>query len=1225
MTQAITQDSECHSQSGSGTHLMPKSAGAATLQPMTFPLHGARLIEASAGTGKTFTIASLYLRLLLGHGSAETRHATELTVDKILVVTFTEAATAELRDRIRARIHDARLAFSRGVSHDPVIQPLLEEISDHQTAAQILLQAERQMDEAAIYTIHGFCQRMLTQNAFESGSRFNNEFVTDESQLKSLVAADYWRRNFYHLPPSLAVEVRDVWSSPAALLKDIGGSLTGAPVKLSVEAMTDSLAELHNKNLERIDGFKALWREHEADLEALIASSGVNKRSYTKKSLPAWLEQVSLWAASPTLGYDLPDKLDRFHQQILIEKTAKGDAPEHEVFAAVAELLDNPANLRDPLMAHAIEECRTLLAKAKERKGWLSFDDLLTQLSAAIDNDRDDLLVERIRSQYPVAMIDEFQDTDPLQYSIFSNIYTTENAEQAQCGLFMIGDPKQAIYAFRGADIFTYIQARRQVSDHYTLGTNWRSTADMIASVNRVFEQPDRPFIYDQDIQFLSVNHSPKASERSWWLDNQAQHALTFWHQESQDGKPVTKGSYQQVMAEATAAQIQNVLTQSQQGSAFFQDKEHKKAIQASDVAVLVRTGNEGKLVRQALADQGIASVYLSNRDSVFSTPEAADMQRLLQAVLTPEDDRALRAALASRLFALTAVDLDKLNSDETEWETAVNAFKDYRKLWVTRGVMPMLRSVMAKSTIAERLLAEEGGERRLTDLLHIGELLQEASQSLDSDYGLLRWLAEHIAEPNGNAEDQVLRLESERNLVQIVTIHKSKGLEYDLVFLPFVCSYREVDKKSEVKYHDERENITVLDITKQDDSIEKADKERLAEDLRLIYVALTRAVYGCYVGMAPIRNGRSTKEPTGLHRSAMGHLVQNGQQGSIAALELALAKLAESQPAITVAEPPVLPDSKWQPVEQDAPTLQPSEFNARIERNWWMTSYSSLVKQGHQAYHDSSLDLPGFDIDSAAEKAQEGEEANIELEPEYSIYTFPRGARPGTFLHTVFEEIDFTAPVDSPETITILTELLLRENYEAAWLPVLQKLIDDVLHCPLDGNDLKLVDKNATQRLTEMEFLLPIELLSSAMLNKVIARHDSVSAKAGELGFATVSGMLKGFIDLVFEHHGKYYVLDWKSNHLGDEPNAYRGDQLTEAMRDHRYDLQYQIYALALQRFLRSRIPDYDYETHFGGVYYLFLRGMEAGSDSGIFYARPSQSLLAELDQLIDGEQIDA
>lgn len=479
------------------------------LEPMTFPLHGARLIEASAGTGKTFTIAGLYLRLLLGHGSAETRHRVPLTVDQILVVTFTEAATAELRDRIRARIHDARIAFARGQSSDPVIQPLLNEFDDHKQAAEILLQAERQMDEAAVYTIHGFCQRMLTQNAFESGSRFNNEFVTDESHLKAQVVADYWRRNFYPLPFTLAGEIRQLWGSPSALLSDISNYLTGAPLSLSVPAMKGSLADLHTENLKKIDELKAQWRESQDDFLTLISDSDINKRSYTKKSLPTWLEAVNAWAATETTGYDYPDKLEKFAQNVLLEKTPKGSAPQHAVFEVIETFLANPISLKAPLLAHAIEHCRVMLANAKNQKQWLSFDDLLTQLSASIDTDESELLAARIRTLYPVAMIDEFQDTDPLQYSIFSRIYLNN----PECGLFMIGDPKQAIYGFRGADIFTYIKARNQVSAHYTLGTNWRSSADMVQAVNQVFALPDSPFIYDSDIPFLPVKYSPNAEK----------------------------------------------------------------------------------------------------------------------------------------------------------------------------------------------------------------------------------------------------------------------------------------------------------------------------------------------------------------------------------------------------------------------------------------------------------------------------------------------------------------------------------------------------------------------------------------------------------------------------------------------------------------------------------------------------------------------------------------
>ncbi|EJG0693601.1 exodeoxyribonuclease V subunit beta [Vibrio parahaemolyticus] len=1191
------------------------------LEPMTFPLHGARLIEASAGTGKTFTIAGLYLRLLLGHGSAETRHRVPLTVDQILVVTFTEAATAELRDRIRARIHDARIAFARGQSSDPVIQPLLNEFDDHKQAAEILLQAERQMDEAAVYTIHGFCQRMLTQNAFESGSRFNNEFVTDESHLKAQVVADYWRRNFYPLPFTLAGEIRQLWSSPSALLSDISNYLTGAPLSLSVPAMKGSLADLHTENLKKIDELKAQWRESQDDFLTLISDSDINKRSYTKKSLPTWLEAVNAWAATETTGYDYPDKLEKFAQNVLLEKTPKGSALQHAVFEAIETFLANPISLKAPLLAHAIEHCRVMLANAKNQKQWLSFDDLLTQLSASIDTDESELLAARIRTLYPVAMIDEFQDTDPLQYSIFSRIYLNN----PECGLFMIGDPKQAIYGFRGADIFTYIKARNQVSAHYTLGTNWRSSADMVQAVNQVFALPDSPFIYDSDIPFLPVKYSPNAEKRIWTMGGQKQPALTYWLQEADD-KPLPKGEYLTRMAEATASQIQTILTQAQQGQACLVNGEKQKAVQAGDIAVLVRTGSEGRMVKQALAAQGIASVYLSNRDSVFTSSVAQDLQRLLQAVLTPENDRALRASLASELFALDAASLDALNNDEVVWENAVNEFKEYRKLWVQRGVLPMLRAVISKRHIAERLLEEgassqgENGERVLTDLMHIGELLQQASNELDSDHGLLRWLAQSISDAEnglGGSDDQIQRLESERNLVQIVTIHKSKGLEYDLVFLPFVFSYREA---SEAKYYDAANDRTVLDITGNDASMKQADKERLAEDLRLIYVALTRAVYACFIGASPLRNGRSTKEPTGVHRSAIGYLIQNGQEGGINDLYQGLTKQQDELDCVVVADPPQRLEEKYVSPQEEIHDLSAKELQNPIDRNWRITSYSGLVKQGfHHVEHDATIEITGFDIDSSEEQ----DEADL-LEPERSIFTFPRGARPGTFLHSLFEEIEFTQPATTEENTQIILGLMESEQLDEEWLPILQQLIDTVLATPLDGKSLLLNQKAPSQRLVEMEFLLPVEVLSAPALNRVIQRHDPLSAKAGDLGFQTVQGMLKGFIDLVFEHQGKYYVLDWKSNHLGDDVTSYHGEALKSAMADHRYDLQYQIYALALHRFLRSRLANYQYDHHFGGVYYLFLRGMDGQSDHGIFAAKPTLEFLQEMDRLIDGQVLE-
>ncbi|MFW7523776.1 exodeoxyribonuclease V subunit beta [Vibrio ostreicida] len=1185
------------------------------LDTMTFPLHGARLIEASAGTGKTFTIAGLYLRLLLGHGDDGSQHRQPLTVDQILVVTFTEAATAELRDRIRARIHDARLAFNRQKSDDPVIAPLLEQISDHQQASAILLQAERQMDEAAVYTIHGFCQRMLTQNAFESGSRFNNEFITDESHLKAQIVEDYWRRNFYPLSVELAGEVRRIWSSPTALFNEISAYLSGPPLELTVAAMHGELRDLHAKNLTLIDALKATWREGQTEYFDLISDSDINKRSYTKKSLPEWLGAVTAWAETETTEYDYPDKLEKFAQNVLVDKTPKGQPPLHPTFTAIEDFITQPISLKAPLLAHAIDQCRQMLEKEKYQKQWLSFDDLLTQLGTAIDKDDNGQLTARIRNLYPVAMIDEFQDTDPTQYRIFSRIYLPDT----DCGLFMIGDPKQAIYGFRGADIFTYIKARNQVSSHFTLGTNWRSSADMVAAVNQIFTATTRPFIYEKDIPFVPVNPSPNAEQYFWTLAGKRQPALTYWLQDTEE-KPLAKGDYLQAMAQACADQIHNVLSLAQNKEAFFHKKDQAKPVLAGDIAVLVRTGSEGRMIKQALAAQGIASVYLSNRDSVFISSVAQDLQRLLQAVLIPENDRALRASLASELFALDTLTLDKLNNDENDWENVIAEFKEYRCLWSTRGVLPMLRSVMSKRHIAERLLEEDNGERTLTDLMHLGELLQQASQELDSDHGLLRWLSQRISDADsglGASDEQIQRLESERNLVQIVTIHKSKGLEYDLVFLPFVFSYRQAN---EAKYYDSEREQTILDITAQKNALIQADKERLAEDLRLIYVALTRSVFGCFVGIAPIRDGRSTKEPTGVHHSAFGYLLQDGQPGSIAALSLAVEKQAQAMACVSLTGLPELCAKVFTPETEEPQVLKAKVLTREIDRNWRLTSYSGLVKQGGSHSADIvSSDILSMDMDSSNEQQDP-----VLPVSEKSIFTFPKGPRAGTFLHTLFEELDFTQLATSEGNVDIIVRLMEAESLDPQWLPVLQQLIDTVLATPLDDKALKLNQIQSSQRLVEMEFLLPIKVLSAPSLNRVIQRHDILSAQAGDLGFLPVQGMLKGFIDLVFEHQGKYYILDWKSNYLGDSVNDYHSDALKAAMAEHRYDLQYQIYALALHRFLGSRLPDYDYPRHFGGVYYLFLRGMDGGSKHGIFYSCPSQELLQDMDNLIDGNPIE-
>ena len=1168
---------------------------AESLDPLRLPLIGERLIEASAGTGKTFTIAALYLRLLLGLGG-EAAYPRAISVEELLVVTFTEAATEELRGRIRSNIHELRIACLRGESDNPLYSALLAEIADKDDAAKTLLLAERQMDEAAVFTIHGFCQRMLSLNAFESGMLFEQQLIEDESRLRYQACADFWRRHCYPLTRDIAAVIHDVWKGPRDLLKSLDRWLQGeAPQLKSPPAPNETLAERHQQIIARIDSLKQQWREQVGEIEGVLENSGLDRRKFNRGNQGKWMEKVNAWAQEETLSYQLPDALEKFAQSFLLERTkAGGEPPVHPLFSAVESLLASSLTLTDLVLARAMVEIRDAVAREKRRRGELGFDDMLSRLDEALRGDSGETLASAIRQRFPVAMIDEFQDTDPQQYRIFRRIWR----RQPETALLLIGDPKQAIYAFRGADIFTYMKARGDVAAHYTLDTNWRSSPGMVGSVNRLFSLSDNPFMF-HEIPFLPVKAAAKNKGLRFTVDAADVPAMNVW---LMPGDTVGSGDYQTFMAQLCATQIRDWLSAGQQGRALLWRGETSRPVQASDITVLVRNRLEAAQVREALQTLGIPSVYLSNRDSVFETLEAQELLWLLQAVLAPERENTLRSALATSMFGLTALDIENLNQDEQAWDALVEEFSEYRQIWRQRGVMPMLRALMTARHIAENLLATRGGERRLTDILHISELLQEAASQRTRACSLSSWLAQHIAEPDSNAASQQMRLESDKHLVQIVTIHKSKGLEYPLVWLPFIARFR---KQDQAFYHDRETFAAVLDLGQDEASLELAEAERLAEDLRLLYVALTRAVWHCSLGVAPLSSRKSGNSD--FHLSALGRLLQAGEAMDAAGLAARLADFCHGDIALQI--PGELDLTPWQAPAATIPRLSARELQRRIADDWRVTSYSGLQQHGFSGGQDL---LPRLDVDAAGV-------GEVVEEPQLTPHQFPRGAAPGTFLHSLFEELDFTQPV--PEGW--MAEKLQLSGFDAQWAPVLTDWLGGVLKTRLPGPDIALNQLAARDKQVEMAFYLPIaQLLTAERLDALIRQYDPLSADTPPLDFRQVRGMLKGFIDLVFRHEGRYYLLDYKSNWLGEDREAYTRPAMEQAMRAHRYDLQYQLYSLALHRYLRHRLADYDYDRHFGGVIYLFLRGMDGQEGGqGIFTTRPVRPLIDGLDQLFAGE----
>lgn len=1187
------------------------------LNVFSLPLRGQRLIEASAGTGKTYTIGILYLRLLLGLGGVNA-FPRPLSVEEILVVTFTEAATNELRGRIRQRIHDMRLVCLRngvGFESQPEYLELLAELSgesQRKFAAQWLQAAERQMDEAAIYTIHGFCQRMLVHNAFESGVLFEQTMIQDEFPIQKQACADFWRRHFYPLNYSMTKVIQSLWTSPEALLSEIKPFLQGdIPLIINQPKQVETLEERHQRLILLIESVKTAWLENSADFEKLIADSDVDKRSYSTRFLPTWLIKIGEWAQEKTEDYQLPKDLERFSQTVLHKKSKSGLGPEHIVFQSIDELLSQSLTLKDLVIPLAISEVREAITNEKHNRGEMGFDDLLTRLDGALAQESGKFLAQAISQRFPVAMIDEFQDTDAQQYRIFQRIYREVN----DSALLFIGDPKQAIYAFRGADIFTYIEAKNEVSAHYTLETNYRSSQNMVEAINHLFGRCQSPFIFEQ-IPFQPVNFAKQNSGKKLIHDGEVVKALTFWQVEAEG---VSVAEYEQVTASQCAAQIAQYLQGGFQGSSYFDNKGAHTPVEASDITVLVRSRREAVLIRDALNRLNIPSVFQSNRESVFSTPEARDLLWLLQAVLTPEKERVLRSALATGILGLTAKQIDDLNHDEKSWEKIVDEFARYGMVWQKRGVLPMLRMVMAQRQIAETLLSGADGERRLMDVMHIGELLQEMSLQLEGELTLTRWLAQQIAHPDHQSDVQQMRLESDKHLVQISTIHKSKGLEYKIVWLPFASNFL---PQSKGLYHDRTDYAVRLDLNDSEENVALADEERLAEDLRLLYVALTRAIYHCSVGIAPLIKGNRKKSgETDLHLSALGYVIQKGQAGDSLLLNDMLAEISNDVIDVAVINQP---KSERVLLEQnDSVNLSARAVTRHFNDHWRVTSYSGLSYGSSHTESEESVSAlqfanslaPNMDIEASVDVEQQEDESLI-LTP----HQFPKGASPGTFLHNLMEEIDFSGHVSQEW----LSEKLESSGFDIQWAPMLQEWLHAIVQAPLSEDGLCLSALQAQDQLDEMQFYLPIDsLLSASHLDKITHQYDPLSQRCPPLNFERVQGILKGFIDLTFYWKGKFYLLDYKSNYLGKDASFYTQEAMAEAMIDHRYDLQYQLYSLALHRYLKQRMPNYDYETHFGGVYYLFLRGIDnIHSSNGIFFYHPIEPFIEALDSLFKNVQ---
>lgn len=1156
---------------------------------------GVNVVEASAGTGKTYSIAMLVLRFVVEQN---------VLVEELLVVTYTRAATEELRGRIRARLVEAReiLLDSGAGAIDPGLVLYLENLPDKSIALNRLEIALLDMDRAPVFTIHGFCQRMLQEQALESGQLFDMELCADVSGVRQELVDDFWRRKMYDLVPFHCSLLMESFSDPQSLYDSVRAVGAEDLIEPSCRIFLEEALQLVDEQFVLV---QCWWKKTSSVLEELFADA-IAKKMFKKKLLEdfaSWWQQCDEFFVGNSTR--VPQNLSWLGREGLLSELngtkLRGDAKK-ETFLEEWPLAGSTLEAFLALSSQAVLSLRIELAlelqiglrKRLQKEGVFSFDDLVSQLAKALEGVQQEVLRPVLARRFKVALIDEFQDTDAAQYRIFSTLFG-----RGEHYLFLIGDPKQAIYKFRGADIYAYFEARKSADNCLTLAKNYRSSPLLVEAVNDLFLFREESFV-NPELPYNRVE-AAQLPETLRLLDNDTpQPAMVYCSLESPDDDGMKAWGSGNCLARLQTFVLAEIKELLHHKTIVLADGE-KQALGAGDIAILVRTHREAEAFQQTLALGNIPSV-VSSRKTVFETRECQDLQNVLEAVAVPSDTALLRRALSCKWFGSDGPGFYALVHDEEKMERCLERFYIYHQLWKEKGVLAMMNNLIATESVFETLSALPLAQRQIANINHLLEILQEEETAKNLVLTrVLQYLAQQ-RESSDEAEHAQLRLESDDEAVKIVTMHGVKGLEFPVVFCPVLWgrSARLKHEKQCIRFHD-KENRQVADLGSSsfEERRSSALQEELAEELRLLYVAVTRGSCRTYVCWADVKaHGWAMSS----RNSALAWALSLMESANIEEQNEKIKTLCDG----TSVAFRLLPADALREDSFEIETIDPEIYSCRqfdrfpLTADWLMSSYSALAGPAHH-----SAIFPGA--------GQQGENP-------VPIHELPFGAAFGNVVHGVLEDYPFAMLAGDAGYVDAVQGQCKRFGVTAD-AEQLMALLRDVTRAPLAAGEsdhsFSLADLPEQDLLKEMPFYFHLRQESTQRINELLSFSDVVCPVQEKI----LKGYLTGFVDLVCRYQGKYYVIDYKSNYLGDYLHDYSQERIRIAMGDHNYGLQYWIYTLVLHRFLAGTLGNYSYDEMFGGVFYLFARGMSPDyPGNGVFFDRPQLSVVDALLQTFGG-----
>lgn len=1173
---------------------------------------GVTLLEASAGTGKTYALARIFLRLVAEKG---------VEVGKILTVTFTTAATEELRERIRALLVEAHETLQEDPEpgEDPAFLRLRNEeeikVSKEECIRRIKL-AISCFDEAIISTIHGFCSRVLSENALETESLFEAELDRESDKMAMEGVREYWRERFALSHPVVAAAASTENLKPEDLAKFFNKLPSTQEYHLGFEE--EGACDLvRTKLLKGFDALVEAWnegREEYVDYVTTCLKKTVKPSKHVVKHSEILNKTLTQGEVSPAGMKVLEDMRASIFKPTNEDKSIPRFALEADAFWEVLKQFGRAVRV------DCVRYLEEKIEEWKRERGLLSFDDLLSQTANAVTSEGEsgDALRKSLGDAFDAALIDEFQDTDPVQFEIFRELF----GKNEEHWLYLIGDPKQSIYRFRGADLEAYFDfARKTKAVKYSLDTNFRTVTPLVRAVNAFFSKSQSPFLHD-DLSFEEVKPNLKGStdkEKAFKEGEDLPPPFVIREMEWAGEKGPTKTEIQEAIRLDMANEIHRLLKVGSIGG---------RKVRTNDLAILVRGNFEATEVWNYFRERGLPAVVFTDV-SLFDSAEAKELLWVLEGIVDSGSERSIKRALATGLLGMTSNDFQAWQDQPDEWAGWVGYFRDCLKAWRKEGVYVALRELFRKTGAISLNLRRPDGERRVTNFLHLAEALHQATSNNPlSPSSLVVWLRTRMDDSEIGGDEYQLRLESESDAISILTVHKSKGLEYPIVFLPSLSMTVGAKAKDFTYHRDDGELVVDLKEVATDLAKEKGKLEDGQEDARVLYVGLTRAASRCYLYHAPLRLSENERPAaqTRIMRSWYASSEKTEEQEdplqhSCSEIEETVSRWIDSYDLTKDVEyRSFSPDQAEVDGESGGQADDRSSPDELVAAQWKtnlgmplgsiVSSFSGLVEQ---------VDFDGRDLDAEPESEDRPEKSSVD-EGFPPIFEFDAGAHAGTFMHDVFEHLEFADPASWDEFIE---KKLSDHHYEPeVWKDTIRGMVDQVMGTELEPG-LVLSSLERKDRMEEMEFYFPVQPgflpeLASAIPEGCLLRRYLEGVGKSEKHRIASDGYLKGLVDLIFRADGKHYVLDWKSNKLNGRPDGFGQAQIEREMLDHHYVLQYHLYVVATHRFLRSRLPDYSYEEHFGGVYYLFTRGMQVGSQSGIFRDLPHLSVIEALDQFL-------